>query len=119
MSERPRAAELVIAGNINVNLERVGGQDRDKDIATVVVTSGLEDPSGHFFLIRIPWCRDSHTWVIVRQGREVRSQTYYILGSDCRIFQNVAIWYLRHNSNHLMVVGCLHGASPRYHLRYL
>ena len=59
------------------------------------------------------------TWAMVRQGRVVRSRTDYIMGYDCRIFQNVAVRDLRHNSNHLMVMECLYGASPMEHSRYL
>ena len=52
-------------------------------------------------------------------GRVVRSQTDYILGSDRRIFQNVAVQYPRHNSDHYMVIQYLCGVSPREHSRYL
>ena len=55
----------------------------------------------------------------MRQGRIVRSRTYYILGYDCRIFQNVSVQDPRHNSNHLIVVGYLRGVSTREHYRYL
>ena len=56
---------------------------------------------------------------MVQLGREVMSQTDYILGYDRQIIQNVAVRDPRHNSNHFMVMGCLCGASPREHLRYL
>ena len=42
-----------------------------------------------------------------------------VLGSDCQIFQNVAIQDPRNNSDHYMVLGCLRGASPREHTHYL
>ena len=41
------------------------------------------------------------------------------MGSDHQIIQNVAVWDPRHNSDHFMVMGCLRGASPREHYRYL
>ena len=56
---------------------------------------------------------------MVRQDRVVKSWTDYILVSDRRIFQNVTACNLRHNSDHLVVLGCLRGASLREHLRYL
>ena len=56
---------------------------------------------------------------MVRQWRVVRSRTDYILGYDHRIFQNVTVRDLRHNSDHLMVIGCLHRDPPREHSRYL
>ena len=43
----------------------------------------------------------------------------YILVSDCRIFNNVSVQDLRHNYDHLMVMGYLRGASLREQLRYL
>ena len=65
------------------------------------------------------WFKDQRTWRMVRQGRVGRSKTDYILGSDHQIFENVAIRDLRHNSNHLMVMGCLHRSSLRENSRYL
>ena len=56
---------------------------------------------------------------MVRQGRVVQSRTYYILVSDRRIFQNVVLRDLRHNSDHIMVIGFLRGSPPREHLCYL
>ena len=56
---------------------------------------------------------------MMQLGREMRSRTDYILESDLQIIQNVAVRDPQHNSNHFMVMGCLRGASPREHLRYL
>ena len=56
---------------------------------------------------------------MLQQGREVRYRTVYILGSDCRIFWEVAIGDPGQNSDYLMVMGCLCGTSPRDNLRYL
>ena len=56
---------------------------------------------------------------MVRQGRVVWSRIDYILGSKRRIFQNVDVRYPRHNSDHIMVLGCLYGASLREHYCYL
>ena len=56
---------------------------------------------------------------MVRQGREVRSRADYILGSDRRIFQSVAVRDPRHNSDHYMFLGCLRGTSPRENSHYL
>ena len=47
------------------------------------------------------------------QGRVFRSRTDYILGSDCKIFQNVPVQGPRHNSKHFMVMGSVCGASSR------
>ena len=56
---------------------------------------------------------------MVMKGRVVRSRTDDILGSDFQIFHKVAFRDLRHNSDHIMFIGCLSGASPREHSRYL
>ena len=56
---------------------------------------------------------------MVRQGRVVRSWTDYIMGSNRRNFKHVIVRDPRHNSDHLMVIGCLYGASPREHSCYL
>ena len=56
---------------------------------------------------------------MVLLGREVRSQTEYILGSSRWIFQNISARYSWHNSDHVVVMGCMCGASPRKNSRYL
>ena len=49
----------------------------------------------------------------------MRSRTDYILGTDSRLFQNVAGWDARHNTDHYLVLGCLHRAAPAAHSRYI
>ena len=49
----------------------------------------------------------------------MRSWTEYILGEDFRLFGNVYVRDPRHNSDHYMVLGCLHSAPLREHARYL
>ena len=56
---------------------------------------------------------------MIRVGREVRSQTDYIMGTDHRLFGNVSVRDPRHNSYHYTVLGCLHSASLREHARCL
>ena len=56
---------------------------------------------------------------MIREGREVQSWTDYILGTDCHLFGNNSVWDPRHNSDHYMVLGCLHSASLKEHARYL
>ena len=43
----------------------------------------------------------------------------YILGADFHLFGNVSVWDPRHNSDHYLVLGCLHSASLQEHTRYL
>ena len=49
----------------------------------------------------------------------VRSQTNYILGTDSLLLQNVAFWDARHNTDHYLVLGGLHGSVPAAHSCYL
>ena len=116
MKEWPRGTDLIVAGDLNVYLEKAGGQGRDKEIAAMVTTAGLEDILGCFLPQRHTWCRDRRTWAIVRQERVVRFRTDYILGYDRQILRNVSIQYQRHKYDHYMVMGCLLGTSPREHL---
>ena len=110
---------MIVVGDLNVDPDKAGVQGRDKEIALTVATAVLEDIGVNFFTRQRAWCRDQITWEAVRQGRVVRYQTNYILGSDRWIFQNMAAWEPRHNSDHFMVVKFLHGASLREHSRYL
>ena len=119
MLEQPRGKELSFAGNFNVELENMGGRGQDEEIVAEVETSGLEDLEGHFLPQQRAWCKDWRTWEAVRQGRVVRLRKDYILGSDHRIFQNVAVWDPRNKSEYLTVLGCLHRASLRDHYCYL
>ena len=56
---------------------------------------------------------------MLQNGREVRSWTDYILGTDRRIFGNISVRDPRHNSDNYMVMGCLPSASLTEHKRYL
>ena len=56
---------------------------------------------------------------MIREGREVRSWTDYILGTDHHLFGNVSVQEPRHNSYHYMVLVCLHSALLKEHARYL
>ena len=56
---------------------------------------------------------------MIQEGREVRSRTYYILGMDRHLFGKVSVWEPRHSSDHYFVLGCLHIAPLKEHMRYL
>ena len=105
IAEWTSGTELIVLGYLNVDLERTVGRGRDKDIAVVVATAGIEDILVHLLSLRREWNRDWKMWEMVRQWREVSSRTDYILGTDCRIFQNVAVRDLQHNFEHYMVLG--------------
>ena len=56
---------------------------------------------------------------MVWEGKVVRSRMDYLLGTDRSLFRNVSIRDPRHNTDHVMVVGCLHSAPERKHTRYI
>ena len=119
LRSRPRGAELLMGGAFNVNLATPEGYRRAEDIAKTLATKGLEDMARHFLPRESRWCRDQRTWGMLQKGREVRSRTDYILGTDRRLFRNVAVRDPRHNSDHYNVLGYLPSAPPTEHRRYL
>ena len=119
LRERLKGAELLVAGDLNINPAAPEGDRREEDIATTIATEGLEDMDPHFLPRQRRWCRDRRTWGMLRKGREVRSWTDYILGTDLRLFGNVSVREPRNNSEHYMVLGCLPNASLTEHKRYL
>ena len=102
-------AELLVAGDFNVDILAPEGR-RAENIATDLATAGGEDMAQHFMPQGRRWCRDQWTWDMKRQGQVVRSRTDYILRTDRRLFQNVAVWDPWQNTDHYMVLGCLPGA---------
>ena len=119
LKERPMGAKLLVAGDFNANLVEPEGDQRGEDISAAMATEGLEYLSAHFLPRRRSWCRYERTWIMIREGREVRSRTEYILGADRCLFGNVYARDPRHNSDHYMVMGCLHSAYLKEHARYL
>ena len=56
---------------------------------------------------------------MLQKGREVRSRTDYILGTNRRLFGNVSVRDPRNNLDHYMVLGCLPSAPLTEHKQYL
>ena len=77
----PRGAELVVAGDFNVDIAAPEGDWRAEHIATELATAGLEYMARHFLPREKRWCWDRRTWGMLRKGRKVRSRTDYILGT--------------------------------------
>ena len=92
---KPPGAELMVAGDFNVDILAPEGR-RAENIATDLATAGVEDMAQHFMPRGRRWCRDRRTWDMRRQGQVVRSRSDYILGTDRRLFQNVAVRDPRH-----------------------
>ena len=56
---------------------------------------------------------------MIREGRGVQSWTDYIPGTDRHHFGKVSVRDPRHNSDHYLVLGCLHSTSLKEHIWYL
>ena len=119
IGRKPPGAELMVAGDFNVDIMEPEGNRRAENIATDLATAGMEDMAQHFMPRRRRWNRDRRTWDLWRKGQVVRSRTEYILGTDRRLFKNVAVRDPRHNSDHYMVLGCLPSAPLSETKRYL
>ena len=107
IGKKPWGAELMVAGDFNANIAAPEGNRRAENIETDIATAGLEDMAQHFMPRGRLWCRDRRTWDMRRKGQVVRSRTDYILGTDSRLFTNVAVRDPWHNSDYYMVLGCL------------
>ena len=116
LRERPKGAELLVAGDLNINLPALECNRREEDITNKIAKEVLEDMDPHFLPRQRRWCWDRRTWRILRKGNKVWS---YILGTDRRLFGNVSVRDPRHNSDHYMVLDCLPSASLTEHMRYL
>ena len=117
--ERPRGAELLVAGYFNTKFSEPERDQRGEEIAETLATEGLDDMSAHFLPRRRSWLWDRRMWSMIWAGREVRSWTDYILGTDRRLFLNVSVRDPRHNSYHYIVLGCIRSAPLREQSTYL
>ena len=68
LKERPMGAELLVAGDLNVNLDKPEGERRGEDIAAAMAAEGLEDMSEHFLPCWCSWCRYGMMWSMIREG---------------------------------------------------
>ena len=69
LKERPQVLELMVAGDLNSNMEQPEGYWREEDIVAALTVAGLEDMSSHF-LLRLRPCRwDGKKWSMVRLER--------------------------------------------------
>ena len=75
IGRKPRGAELMVAGDFNVDLTAPEGNRRAENIATDLATSGLEDMVQNFMPRGRQWNRDRRTWEMRRKGQVVRSRT--------------------------------------------
>ena len=86
---------------------------RGTEIVAALTEAGVEDITVHFLPRKILWGRERWTWIMVREGKVIRSRTDYLLGTDRSLFRNVAVQDPRHNLDHYMVVGHLRIRTAR------
>ena len=91
LRERPQGTELLVVGDFNADLTQPDVARIEEDISVALVAAGFEDISAHFLPQRHPWCWDIRMWSMVRLGRELRSRTDCILGTDRCLFRNVSV----------------------------
>ena len=111
--ERLRGAELLVTRDFNTKVSEPERDQRGGVIEATLATEGLEDILVHFLPRRRSWFWDRRMWSMIWAGKEVRSRTDYILGTDRRLFWNVSVRDPRHNSDHYIVLGCLCRAPLR------
>ena len=111
----PWGTSLLVPGDFNAGFAEPEGHVCNDSIFAAVMMAGLKYISGHFLLCQIPWEWEVSTWSMLYQGREVKSCTYYIIGLYRRLFQNVSVWYSRHNTDHYIILGFLHDGDLRGH----
>ena len=119
LKDLPRGAAPMLVGDLNTTLTEPDNDRRGTEIAAALTEEGLEDMAAHFLPRQRKWGRERRIWSMVREGKVVRSRTDYILGTDCRLFWNESVWDPRQNTDHYMVLGCLHSAPEREHTKYL
>ena len=119
LGDQLRGTALLVEGDFNTDLGNTASDGRVMDIAEALTEAGVEDMTVHFLLSKRPRGRERRTWIMVREGRVIRSRTDYLIGTDRSLLRNVAVRDPRHNSDHYMVVGHLRSETAREHARYI
>ena len=71
----PCEAEILVAGDLNVNLAELEGTPRGEAITDELGEAGLVDMVLHFLPQHKPWLQDRCTSITRRDGREIRYRT--------------------------------------------
>ena len=68
LKECPRGAKLLVAGDLNVNLEEPEEYQREEKIVAALTTAWLEDMSAQLLPWQCPWRQDGRMWIMVWAG---------------------------------------------------
>ena len=105
--DQPYGDDLLVVGNLNSNIAEPEGTPWGGAIVDELAAAGLKDMVLRFLTRCKPWLQDRCTWGMRRDGKEVRSRTVYIIVTDRRLFQDVAVRGPLNNSDYYMVLSCL------------
>ena len=119
LGDRPEGTTLIVAGDLNTDLEDSEIDRRGTEIAAAMTAVGVGNMTVHFLPSKRRWGRERRTWSMVRGVKVVRSRTDYLLGTEGSLFRNVSVWDPRHNTDHFMVVGCLLSTPNWEHTSYI
>ena len=113
----PGRGKPLLMGDLNANL-LYPRDARDEEIADLAANYGLDDLLSHFWQRRGK--RHDTTWRQQRNDGIIRSRCDYILGSDRRMFINMAIRDPRlYSSDHYCIVGDLRSSTLKCNRAYL
>ena len=119
LTDLPRGSKLLTAGGFNVDLVHTESAGQDEETVSDLAADTLEAMLAQFIPRRRSWCWDRRMCSIVCMGREVRSWEEYIMGIYRRLLRNMSIRDPMHNSDHYIILGCLHITTLREHTKYL
>ena len=91
LKECPRGTKMLVEGDLNVKLGKTELDQKEDVISEVLKMIELKYMLAHFLPRQNPWCRGGRMWSMVCEGREGRSWTDYILGTDRCLFWNVTV----------------------------
>ena len=66
LGDRPKGTALVVAGDLNTDLEDAESDRRGTEIVAAMTEEGVEDMTAHYLPRKHRWRRERPTWSIVR-----------------------------------------------------
>jgi hypothetical protein len=111
-------AQLLLAGDLNVDIISPRDNVRDTEIVTALTSYGLDDMGRHFLQRK----RYARRWTFWKKanGRVVKARCDAMMGSDQRWFRSVRILnQTDFESDHFMLVGEITAAPAKEHKDYL
>ena len=76
--------ELLVSINFNAKFAAMEGSRCGEDIVAAILKVGLDDLSAHFLLHHKFWAQGGSTWIMRRCGRDLLSQTDYLMVKSVR-----------------------------------